>query len=155
MSRMTRFLEQLLIMLLFAMFGMIVILVILRYVFGTTIIGGNEATVIAFVYTTAIGAAISISRDEHISIRYFTDKLSPRTQLALRQAQLILVAVLNLLIAAYALVWIRRTGGFLMPALGLPQMFAQISVPLGAVLSVLYCLTSIIDIRQQPESRNQ
>lgn len=155
MSRITRILEQLLMALLFAMFGMIVILVILRYVFGTTIIGGNEATVIAFVYTTAIGAAISISRDEHISIRYFTDKLSPRARQVLGQFQLILVALLNLLIAAYALSWIQRTGGFLMPALGLPQMVAQISVPLGAVLSVLYCLARIIDIRQQRESPGQ
>ena len=155
MSRMTRILERLLSTLLFAIFSMIVILVILRYVFGTTIIGGNEATVIAFVYTTAIGAAISISRDEHISIRYFTSKLSPRTQLALSQIQLILVAVLNFLIAIYAWVWIQRTGGFLMPALGLPQMVAQISVPLGAVLSVMYCLARSIEIRQQPDMRNQ
>ena len=155
MSRMTRILEQLLSTLLFAIFGMIVLLVILRYVFGTTIIGGNEATVIAFVYTTAIGAAISIARDEHIAIRYFTDKLPPRTQLALSQVQLILVAVLNLLIATYAWAWIQRTGGFLMPALGLPQMVAQISVPLGAVLSVLYCLARFIEIRQQPNTRNQ
>jgi len=155
MSWMTRILEQLLSILLFVIFGMIVILVILRYVFGTTIIGGNEATVIAFVYTTAIGAAISISRDEHISIRYFTDNLSPRTQLALSQLQLILVAILNLLLAAYAVSWIQRTGGFLMPALGLPQMVAQLSVPIGAVLSVLNCLARIIDIRQQPESRDQ
>ena len=154
MSRMTHILEQLLITLLFTIFGMIVILVILRYVFGTTIIGGNEATVIAFVYTTAIGAAISISRDEHISIRYFTSKLSPRTQLALSQVQLILVAVLNFLVAIYAWAWIQRTGGFLMPALGLPQMVAQISVPLGAVLSVLYCLARFIEVRQQPNTRN-
>ncbi len=151
MSRMTNILERLLITLLFAMFGMIVILVILRYVFGTTIIGGNEATVIAFVYTTAIGAAISISRDEHITIRYFTDKLSPGTQLNLYRVQLVLVAVLNLVIAAYAVAWIGRTGGFLMPALGLPQMLAQISVPLGAALSVLYCLARIIDARPQTE----
>jgi TRAP-type C4-dicarboxylate transport system permease small subunit len=155
MSRMTRILEQLLTMLLFTIFGMIVILVILRYVFSTTIIGGNEATVIAFVYTTAIGAAISISRDEHISIRYFTGKLSPRTQQVLGQFQLILVALLNLLIATYAFGWIQRTGGFLMPALGLPQMVAQISIPLGAILSVLYCLARIVDIRQQAKSRRQ
>jgi TRAP-type C4-dicarboxylate transport system permease small subunit len=155
MSRMTRILEQLLTMLLFTIFGMIVILVILRYVFGTTIIGGNEATVIAFVYTTAIGAAISISRDEHISIRYFTGKLSPRAQQVLGQFQLILVALLNLLIATYAFGWIQRTGGFLMPALGLPQMVAQITVPLGAILSVLYCLARIIELRQQAELRRQ
>jgi len=137
------------------MFSMIVILVMLRYVFSTTIIGGNEATVIAFVYTTAIGAAISISRDEHISIRYFTDKLSWRVQQALSQIQLILVTLLNVLIAVYAFSWIVRTGGFLMPALGLPQLVAQISIPLGAVLSVLYCLARIIDIRRQTAQGNQ
>ena len=155
MSWMTRILEQLVMALLFAMFAMIVILVILRYLFGTTIIGGNEATVIAFVYTTAIGAAISISRDEHISIRYFTDKLSPRTQLTLLQVHGVLVAIRNLVIAAYAWTWIGRTGGFLMPALGLPQMVAQISVPLGAVLSVLYCLARIFESRQLRESPDQ
>ena len=155
MSRMSRILENLLIVLLFAMFSMIVILVMLRYVFSTTIIGGNEATVIAFVYTTAIGAAISISRDEHISIRYFTDKLSWRAQQTLGQIQLILVTLLNVLIAVYAFTWIERTGGFLMPALGLPQLVAQISIPLGAVLSVLYCLARIIDIRQQTAPGDQ
>ena len=155
MSRLTFFLERLLIMLLFAMFGMIVILVILRYLFGTTIIGGNEATVIAFVYTSAIGAAISISRDDHISIRYFTGKLSPGAQQTLSQVQLILVAILNLLIVVYAVLWIQRTGGFLMPALGLPQRVAQISVPLGAILSVLYCLARLIEIRRQAGPGNQ
>ncbi len=155
MSQLTRILEKLLIILLFAMFGMIVILVILRYLFGTTIIGGNEATVIAFVYTTAIGAAISISRDEHISIRYFTDKMSERAQQTVGKLQLILVALLNLLIVIYAFGWIQRTGGFLMPTLGMPQLIAQFSVPLGAILSVLYCLIRIIDNGQQPEAQSQ
>ena len=62
-EKMTRTLDLLLTVLLFGMFLMIAILVVLRYALGTTIIGGNEATIVAFIYTTAIGASIAISRD--------------------------------------------------------------------------------------------
>ena len=144
LDRLTRALETTLAVLLFGMFFMIATLVVLRYVFATTIIGGNEATIVAFIYTTAIGASIAISRDEHIAISYFSDKLSPDSQGVLSRIRLILLAVLNVAIAFLALSWIQRTGGFLMPTLGLPQLVAQVSVPLGCVLSALYCLVRVV-----------
>ena len=143
LERLTRTLETTLAVLLFGMFFMIATLVVLRYVFATTIIGGNEATIVAFIYTTAIGASIAISRDEHIAISYFADKLSPDSQEVLSRIRLILLAVLNVVIAFLALSWIQRTGGFLMPTLGLPQLVAQVSVPLGCILSALYCLVRL------------
>jgi TRAP-type mannitol/chloroaromatic compound transport system permease small subunit len=39
-------------------FILVVMLVILRYLFNTTIVGGNEATVQLFIHTTALGAAV-------------------------------------------------------------------------------------------------
>lgn len=143
-DRVTQLIESLLIVLLFGMFAMVTLLVILRYVFATTIIGGNEATVIAFIYTTALGASVAISRDEHIAINYFTGKLAPRTQRVLARMRLILLAVLNAVIAGYAVVWVQRTGGFLMPTLGVPQFVAQISVPIGCGLSAAYCIARLI-----------
>jgi TRAP-type C4-dicarboxylate transport system permease small subunit len=139
-KRLTMFLEKLLAVMLFVLFFMVVLLVILRYVFNTTIIGGNEATVVIFVYTTAIGSAISLSGDRHIAIHYFTDKCSAATQALLFKVQLALIAILNLVITWYAISWIGRTGGFLMPALGMPQIMAQLSIPIGGSLGVLYCL---------------
>lgn len=144
LEKLTRTLETTLAVLLFGMFLMIATLVVLRYIFATTIIGGNEATIVAFIYTTAIGASIAISRDEHIAISYFADKLSPDSQGVLSRIRLILLAVLNVVIALLALSWIQRTGGFLMPTLGLPQLVAQVSVPLGCILSALYCLVRLV-----------
>jgi TRAP-type C4-dicarboxylate transport system permease small subunit len=141
-------LESLLALLLFALFMMVVVLVVLRYVFNSTIIGGNEATVIAFVYTTAIGSAISIYRDEHIAISYFTDKCSAATQSILARLQLILIAILNLVLTTYAVIWIDKTGGFLMPAMGLPQIVAQLSIPIAGLLSVFYCYLRYVEIRK-------
>ena len=59
----------------FSIITLIITLVKLRYFFNTTIIGANEFVVVLFIYTSAIGAAIVIGKNEHISISYFIDKL--------------------------------------------------------------------------------
>ena len=138
-----RVLEQLLGLLLLAIFAAVVLLVILRYAFNTTLIGGNEAVLIAFVYTTAIGGALAVARGEHIAIHYFVERMPAGVQRMLRILQLALVAALNLAVAGYAIVWIAATGGFLMPALQLPQAVAQLSVLIGCSLAFVYCLTGI------------
>ncbi len=144
LERVTRVIETILIVLLFGMFAMVTVLVVLRYLFSTTIIGGNEGTVVAFIFTTALGASIAIARDEHIAIDYFTDKMSPQARQVLTQVRLFLLAVINAVITVYAVIWIQRTGGFLMPTLGLPQLVAQISVPIGCGLSAAYCVARLL-----------
>lgn len=139
-ERLNNVLERILIWLLFLIFATIVLLVVLRYIFNTTIIGGNEAALIAFVYTTAIGGALAVSKQDHIAIRYFAELMPARVQRQLRIFQLVLVATINLVIAGYSVVWIDRTGGFLMPALQLPQIVAQLSIPIGCSLAFIYCL---------------
>ena len=139
-------LERILTCLLFLIFAIIVLLVVLRYVFNTTIIGGNEAALIAFVYTTAIGGALAVSKHEHIAIHYFVDLMPGRIQRHIQTIQLALVATINLVIVWYSVVWIGRTGGFLMPALQLPQLVAQLSIPIGCGLAFMYAL---IGVRRQ------
>ena len=142
-TRLNRLLEQLLGLLLLAIFAAVVSLVILRYAFNTTLIGGNEGVLIAFVYTTAIGGALAVARGEHIAIHYFVDRMPAGIQRILRILQLALVAVLNLAIVGYSIIWIAATGRFLMPALQLPQMVAQLSVAIGCSLAFVYCLIGI------------
>jgi TRAP-type C4-dicarboxylate transport system permease small subunit len=139
----TRHIENLLAVLLFSMFAMVTILVALRYVFSTTIIGGNEATVIAFIFTTAIGASVAIARDEHIAIDYFVQKLPETWQQRISVVRLLLLVAINAAILFYAIEWIQRTGGFLMPTLGMPQLVAQVSVPIGCSLSITYCIARL------------
>ncbi|MGI9271844.1 MAG: TRAP transporter small permease [Woeseiaceae bacterium] len=144
LPRLTRILENALAVLLFGMFAMVTILVVLRYAFSTTIIGGNEATVIAFIFTTALGASVAIARDEHIAIDYFVNKLPDGWQQKLLVLRLLLLVLINAAILYFAVEWIQRTGGFLMPTLGAPQMLAQISVPIGCALSIAYCITRLL-----------
>ena len=46
----------------------VVVLVVLRYFFLTTIVGGQEFTLFCFIYTSAIGAAVLLYKGEHIAI---------------------------------------------------------------------------------------
>ena len=144
-------LERFLTLLLFVIFATVVLLVILRYVFNTTIIGGNEGALVAFVYTTAIGGALAVAKHEHIAINYFVDLMPVRMHRFVSIFQLILMVIINCAIVWYSIAWIGRTGGFLMPALQLPQSVAQLSVPIGCGLATLYCLIAIRRLISGPQ----
>ncbi len=147
----SRMLEKFLMLLLFVIFAMVVLLVVLRYVFNTTIIGGNEGALVAFVYTTAIGGALVVAKQEHITINYFVDLMPVRMHRFVSIFQLILMAIINCAIIWYSIAWIGRTGGFLMPALQLPQSVAQLSVPIGCGLATVYCLIGIRRLICEPQ----
>ena len=129
---------------LMVIFAMVVLLVVLRYVFDSTIVGGNEAIVVLFIYTTSIGAAVAVSRREHIAINVLVDRLAHRWRKHFELSGFALMALINLVMAWYSLtVWIPLTGRFILPALQLPQGYAQAAVPIGCGLVALSSLCQI------------
>ena len=124
------------------MFSITFVLVFLRYVLNQSITGANEIVTILFIYTTALGSAISIDKNEHISIDIFVNYLSLRNQKIIKAVQLILLVFLHITIFMYSLEWIKTAGGYLMPATGLPRIITIASIPICCLLSVLYCFNS-------------
>ena len=116
----------------------------MRYGFNAAIIGGNEAMNYLFIYTTALGAAISIGNSEHIKISFLVDKLNNRSRKLVNIANYLLVGFINGVMIWYSLPWIRSTGYFESPVLRIPNWFVQISVPFGCSLVFLYCLNHIL-----------
>ncbi len=140
----TKTLEFVLAMLLLAISGTVVALVVLRYVFNSSITGANELVTILFVYTTAVGAALAIGKREHIAIPFAVEALPRRAQKFADIVGLVLVATLNAVMLGYSIGWIRITGEYLMPSTGLPRAVAQLSVPLGCGLAVVYCMLRLL-----------
>ena len=70
-----RLLENLLGCLFLVITAATIVLVILRYFFGTTIVGGQEFIAFCFIYTTAIGAAVLLAKENHIAIALFVGLL--------------------------------------------------------------------------------
>lgn len=129
-------------------FGIIVIMTItlafLRYVFNTSIDGGNELMEHLFIYTTAVGAAVAISKKEHIRITYVLDKLPPLPRRIVEGAGYLLIGLLNGFMLVHSVSWIQGVGGNESPILRIPVWVVQIIVPVSCCLSMLYCVYLII-----------
>lgn len=125
-------------------FALVLLLVVLRYAFGSTIVGGNEFIVVLFIYTTSIGAAVAVSRKEHIAISFLVDRLADGPRRIFEILGFALIALINAVMVWYSLtIWIPLTGRFILPALQLPQGYAQAAVPIGCGLVALSCLAHI------------
>ena len=131
---------------LFLVFIITLTLVFLRYALNQSITGANEIVTILFIYTTAIGAAVSIGKNEHIGIDVFVNLLPSKFYKTIRVLQIVLLFTLHLILFIYCLQWIGKAGGYLMPATGLPRLVAIASIPIGCILCVLYCFKIFIDV---------
>ena len=131
---------------LFLVFIITLTLVLLRYALNQSITGANEIVTILFIYTTAIGAAVSIGKNEHIGIDVFVNLLPSKFHKTIRMLQIVLLFSLHLILFIYCLQWIGKAGGYLMPATGLPRLVAIASIPIGCILCVLYCFKILIDV---------
>ncbi len=151
-SKLTAWLESAIAFLLFLIVMAVVVLVVLRYAFGTGLVGLNESLPILFVYTSTIGASIALARREHIAIEYFSGKLPQSWQRGLEAVRLFLLAALNGVLFVYSLDWIGATGSYLMPATQAPQVWAQASIPVGSALAVGYCLLRLAAVQSREAS---
>ena len=140
----TNILARLIAVCLLVMLLIILLLILLRYVFNAGIVGANETATILFVYTTAIGSALAVGRNEHVAVRLLIEKLPARWQTSANIFGFASVALLNGVMLWHSVFWIRITGGYLMPTTQLPRIWAQLSVPIGCSLAVLYAVVRII-----------
>lgn len=142
--RLTQALEWVLVVLFAVFLVLVCVLVVMRYAFATSILGGNEFVVIAFLFTSAIGGAVGISRREHIAITVFIDLLPIPAKKVIYIAGLFLIAVINGYLAWYSLDWIAKAGKFPWQPLGWSSGYIYAAVPLGCGLAILYCAIKAI-----------
>ncbi|OVE79537.1 hypothetical protein BVY01_02275 [bacterium I07] len=128
----------------FCILVLIITLVILRYGFNSSIVGANELVVILFIYTSALGASLVIGQKGHIAIPYFIEKLPPAFRKTVEFSDYLLIALLNGVMIWYSFRWIRITGGYLTAVLRIPQLYAQIVIPIGCGLAIFYCIHNIV-----------
>jgi len=141
---MTRCLEWVISILFFVILSLTIIMVIMRYGFNSGITGGNEAMSYLFIYTTALGAAISIGKRDHIKITILVDKLKPLPRRYINILNYLLVGFINGVMIYYSIPWIRGTGGYESPVLRMPNWIVQSSIPIGCGLVIVYCFIHIV-----------
>lgn len=117
--------------------------VLLRYGFSYSIFGMHESLPILFAHATAIGAALAVTRREHISVPAIFDLIPPHMVRYLDALIFLLLGLINAAIFWQSIIWIQKTGFFIMPSIRIPQIYAKSSIPIATGLSVLFCLIRI------------
>ncbi|MCP4021215.1 MAG: TRAP transporter small permease [Desulfobacteraceae bacterium] len=128
--------------------------VVLRYGFNTSITGANETMNYLFIYTTALGAALSLGKNTHIRISFFVDMMPPRVKQVVLILNFLVVGLFNLILASYSINWIKATGAFESPVMRIPKWMVQISIPIGCVLAAVYCLHHVAMLMLSKDARN-
>lgn len=131
-----------------AFFGMavlIILLVILRYFFNSSVPGGNEMLRFAFMYTTFLGAAVLLGRDEHIAIHLATKRLPPPARRAVAAFGNLAIVALHAYLMVLSFRWIGVSGGNMAEELKFPLRYIQIALPIGCGLAALYALNNALD----------
>lgn len=143
MKRLNDLIEMLLAYILAGMFLFLCLLVCLRYFFNTTIFGGNEIIEYLFIYLSSLGSAALIARREHIRVDLFPEA-SSRFHMILNLVEHSLVLILMLVIGIISFRWIGQVGSFPTPVLHIQQKWAQIAIPIGCLLSVIFSSYQIL-----------
>ncbi len=131
-------------------FVLVVVLVVLRYGFNATIVGGSEAAVMLFIYTTALGAAVDIARGKHIRIDSLIGLLPARGRRWVEMLDVVLIGGLHVFLFIYSLDWISVVGGSRDPVLHTPEALVEVAIPIGCLFAVLFCLTRLVALALAP-----
>lgn len=142
-NRIFDILEWLITSFLIFIFVLTITMVVLRYVFRSSILGGSELITFLFIYTTAIGAAVAIPRNRHIRIDFFIKQLSGWMRAASEVLVYLCIAGINAVMTLYSLDWIAKVGKDLSQSLGIPLGWVKVSVPIGCSLAVLFSLYAV------------
>ncbi|MDZ7841716.1 MAG: TRAP transporter small permease [Gammaproteobacteria bacterium] len=127
--------------------GLMVFLVIARYVLGLSIVGLHELILLTALQLYMIGAIIASRQREHITVTWLAERITaPRRQ----AGHAALIAAITVVVTVFFIVWTywmfswglqrpQRT-----PAYGIPLWILQVPILVAAVGCFLYALRDFV-----------
>jgi TRAP-type C4-dicarboxylate transport system permease small subunit len=123
--------------------------VVMRYVFATSFLWGEELSLFAFIWSVFLGAVVGVRRKIHLGFDFLPELLTGRWAMAQRlviNLSILAVALLLLLEGwTFALLSVQR----LSPALGISLFVPTLVIPISGGLMSLIALRDLAqDVRQ-------
>lgn len=122
--------------------GLTIISVILRYVFGTGIFWAQEAVIYLVIFSTFIGAVVTLRHNEHVNVDILPVFLGERGKwfFALLGALVTLVYCAIFGYYSWVLIFEPAAQNTITPALGAPLWVVELALPIGLTLMFLRAL---------------
>jgi TRAP-type C4-dicarboxylate transport system permease small subunit len=123
--------------------------VILRYVFATTFLWGEELSLFAFIWCVYLGAAIGVLRRNHFGFDFLAESLQGRWAGGQRLFVDLCVLAVAVLMLVQGWTFSELSILRLSPALGISLLIPTVVIPLSGALMILFVLFDIArDLRQ-------
>ncbi|WP_080872036.1 TRAP transporter small permease [Oceanobacillus timonensis] len=143
-------------MLLFTALLLVVIIQILSRYFPYDFIWTEELSRYLFVYSIVTAAPLALRKQEFIRVDLLIEKLPEHTRKVYESVISVLIFVFSLVLFIYAIQFTNLGIDFYAPTLGFSMAYAYASVPLLAILLMIYSVVSIIDqFRNEPQEEEE
>lgn len=118
--------------------GISISAVILRFVFGRGIFWSEEAVIFLIIFSTFIGAVITLRHNEHVNVDILPAFLGPRGRWFFNLLAGVLIVIYCAAIGGYGWILITQPAArnTVTPALHLPLWVVELALPIG--LTVLF-----------------
>jgi C4-dicarboxylate transporter DctQ subunit len=123
-----------------------IVAVILRYVFGTFLFWSEEAIIYLIIYSTFLGAVITLRHNEHVNVDILGTFLKARGKraVAVLAAAITVVYLVCIGIFAWLLLFEPFSTSTITPSLKLPLWVVEAAVPIGLTLMLLRALEILV-----------
>jgi C4-dicarboxylate transporter, DctQ subunit len=123
-----------------------IVAVVLRYFFGVFLFWSEEAIIYLIIYSTFLGAVITLRHNEHVNVDIFGPFLRARGKrgLAVLGAAITVVYLVCVGFFAWALLFEPFSTSTITPSLKLPLWVVEAAVPVGLTLMLLRALEILV-----------
>jgi C4-dicarboxylate transporter, DctQ subunit len=123
-----------------------IVAVVLRYFFGIFLFWSEEAVIYLIIYSTFLGAVITLRHNEHVNVDVFGAFLKTRGKraFAILGAAITVVYLVSIGIFAWLLLFEPFSTSTITPSLKLPLWVVEAAVPIGLTLMLLRALEILV-----------
>lgn len=123
-----------------------IVAVLLRYLFGTFLFWSEEAIIYLIIYSTFLGAVITLRHNEHVNVDIFGAFLKARGKrvFAVLAAAITVVYLVCIGFFAWLLLFEPFSTSTITPSLKLPLWVVELAVPIGLTLMLLRALEILV-----------
>lgn len=133
--------------------------IITRYVLNNPSTVSEDLLIYSFVWMALLGSAYVFGKKDHMTMVFFRNKLenkSPRVKVGLSIMTELVVLVFSALVLVLGGVQISNLAmGQISPALGIPMGYIYLALPLSGVITIIYNILNLFDLKQQLTDSNK
>jgi TRAP-type C4-dicarboxylate transport system permease small subunit len=138
LDRVTALVRAVVILMATAIFAIVLLTVVTRYLLGFVFSWSEEVPRYLLVWIALLGTALALDQDEHIGFDGIFLRLPPLAQRLLRPVLALGIAFVALVMVYYGIAFVRQFGDDLMESIPLRNVWLYSAMPVAGALTLLY-----------------